>query len=634
VEKIFNINLNIMSLVVLSNNDADGKSSRQKQSVYKPWSFKNTLSSTYEIPANAQVALQSCKVNIDGRVQFSPANSKFFYYFGEKLDLDGVTDPQFDDTTSYPVEVDLSLFTDSKEVQEVSVSDFANVIQGALRQSSFHPNVKDQIVVDPLRNASSRDFLGYKFSFSQNNATTGTIPGNNKMDQFYRSDGVYEAHDDGTTPIFSYTGGIFRRLTDSPWVVASGLGTERPLSLNGGTFTVNISSTNASANASSEDGLEWHVGLSRAVNFTDSAGYYYPTYSEYAYPLADVQQDMFADFGVARSQGNELIAYHMVYDADSDAIVKKEVKYWLNASSDLTTGSRVNFSGTNYTQVKFTAEGERMKAEIYDNASSAWRVITQYSAGQPKDSMFKPINQACWCLHPVLSVGMDSTDTVGDNATLEISQFSGLTISGYDVTKRYKGGWYETREIIGDANRYCKELESRFWNNTADADNYTFIGLNASGSVGYSHVMVLQPSDIYKRTDGANGNDLLGFNRSIVDTPNTGSTATTLQTFNSTAVPPQSSPMSLFVRLNNFGQNCVNGRVGNHSKILAHLTNLETKTGRQTYEPSTLIYLDLHNPAPLRITEFDISFNYVNEQYATILSGQSICCLHFKAKDQ
>jgi hypothetical protein len=623
-----------MSLVVLSNNDADGKSSRQKQSVYKPWSFKNTLSSTYEIPANAQVALQSCKVNIDGRVIFSPSNSKFYYYFGEKLNLNGVNIPQFNDTTSYPVEVDLSLFTEGNEVQEVSVSDFANVLQGAIRQSSFHPNLKDQVTVEPLRNASSLDFLGYKFSFSQNTATTGAIPGNNKMEQFYRGDGVYEAHDDGTDPIFSYTGGIFKRLTDSPFTVASGIGTERPLSLNGGTFTVNISSTNASANASSQSGLEWHVGLSRAVNFEDSFGYYYPSYADYSEPLADVNQDMFCDFGVGRTVSNELIAYHMVYDADEDAIVKREVQYWNNASSTfIGETDRFNLSGTNYTQVRFTAEGERMKAEIYDFTSKSWQVITQYNFEEDVNSMFKPINQACWCLHPVLAIGMDPTETIGENATLEIAQFSGLTITGYDVKERYKSGWYETREQIGDANRYCKELESRYWNDATDASDHAFVGLNASGSVAYDHVMVLQPSEIYLRTEGANGNNLLGFDRSIVDKPSTGSSATTLQVFESTTVPPLSSPLSLFVRLNNFGQNCVNGRAGNHSKILAHLTTLETQTGRQTYEPSTLIYLDLHNPAPLRISEFDISFNYINEQYATILSGQSIVCLHFKAKD-
>jgi len=88
----------------------------------------------------------------------------------------------------------------------------------------------------------------------------------------------------------------------------------------------------------------------------------------------------------------------------------------------------------------------------------------------------------------------------------------------------------------------------------------------------------------------------------------------------------------MFVRLNNFGQNTTNARIGNRSKIIAHLTDLETKTGRQTYEPSNLVWLDLDNPAPLTVNEFDISFCYVNEQYSTILVGQSIVALYFRAK--
>ena len=90
--------------------------------------------------------------------------------------------------------------------------------------------------------------------------------------------------------------------------------------------------------------------------------------------------------------------------------------------------------------------------------------------------------------------------------------------------------------------------------------------------------------------------------------------------------------MSLFVKLNNLGQNVVNAYQGNNSKILSHLVDLETLTGRQTYEPNNLVWLDLDNPADMNITEFDISFTYVNEQFARILTGQSIVCLYFRDK--
>ena len=68
-----------MSLVICSNQEKDGTALRQKNSVYNAWSFRNPLSSTMTIKKNSQVALQSCKVNVDGRVVFSNNTDKFYH---------------------------------------------------------------------------------------------------------------------------------------------------------------------------------------------------------------------------------------------------------------------------------------------------------------------------------------------------------------------------------------------------------------------------------------------------------------------------------------------------------------------------------------------------------------------------
>ena len=90
----------------------------------------------------------------------------------------------------------------------------------------------------------------------------------------------------------------------------------------------------------------------------------------------------------------------------------------------------------------------------------------------------------------------------------------------------------------------------------------------------------------------------------------------------------------MFVRLNNFGQSVVNAHQGNNSKIIAHLPRFDNtqSTGRLYFEPNQMVFIDLNNPAPMQINEFDISFSYINEQYATILSGQSIVALYFRKK--
>ena len=608
-----------MSLVICSNQDADGKGNRQQSSVYTPWSFRNTLSSTYKIPANAQVALQSCKVNIDGRVVISDANSKFYQYFGKKLNLDGEAEPQSNQTTSYPVFTDF-LKDEQEGVLEVSVDDFANVIQKAIRETTFHPNVKEKPTCEVLRNASSLDFLGYKITYDQTTDKVAGVPANGAFEQWFRSDGVYS--DQSGSGIFSYTGGVFQRESTESTVTCAGIAPALPMHNLTGEFTVNISGTSGRANAS---GVEWHVGLSRFINNTDESGYYYPSYGNYfEAPVGNFNQEIYVDFGIARDLDDNLVLYQNGYSGTYGGLVYQEVDYWTNANSYFT--SQENLSGKNYTNVKFEVEGENVKAKIYDNASSAWRTITEYASGQPKNSYFKPVHQACWCLHPVLAVGIQDTATA---CTLEITDFNDVDLVDYNPKVAYKGGWFETMELLGTDN-LCRNLEARSILRQ-DGVPYIQVEVNASDGILYDQVLILQQSDIYKFTPGANAGPILGFNGAIIDTPNTIVNLNKVS-YQSNFAPSLVSSLSMFVRLNNFGQNSTNARVGNRSKILAHLTDLENKSGRNTYEPGNLIFLDLDNPSEMNVNEFDISFCYVNEQYARILTGQSIVCLYFRKK--
>ena len=610
-----------MSLVICSNQDADGQSQRQSSSVYKPWAFRNTLSSTYKIPANAQVALQSCKVNIDGRIVISEANSKFYQFFGEKLNLDGITEPQMEDTTSYPIFT--SMLPDNESgILELSISDFANTLQKAIRQTTFHPNVKDKPTVEVLRNASSLDFLGYKFTYDQTTDKVAGIPANGAFEQWFRNDAPYD--DESGAGIFSYSGGVFTRETDNAEEVCAAICPALPMHNLTGEFIVNISGTSGRANAS---GVEWHVGLSRYINNTDFYGYYYPSYFSYESPSGNFNEELFADFAIARNQSNELILYQYSWSDTYGGLVYEEIQYWDNGSSYF-SGGAVDLDGVDYTDVKFEVEGENVKAKIYDNASSAWRTITEYASGQPKNSYFKPVHQACWCLHPVLAI---SQKTGATDCTLEITDFNDVDVVDYDPKVKFKGGWFETMELEGTDN-LCRNLESRAILQTDDTTaTYEQVEVNASDGIIYDNVFILQESEVYEISSGANARLLLGFNRGIVDTPSD-TINLNQKVFESDTIPSLTNSLSMFVRLNNFGQNCTNARVGNKSKILAHLTDLETTSGRQTYEPKNLIYLDLDNPAELNVNEFDISFCYANEQFAQTLTGQSIVCLYFREK--
>jgi len=615
-----------MSLVICSNNFKDGTIARQRNSIENAFSFRNGLSSTYTIPPNSQVALQSAKLNIDGKVVYSRNNNPFYQYFGKILDLDGETSPQIEETTSHPLLVQLA---DSTEIKEQSPTDFANTLQDRLNETIYHPNVKNQITVETLKNASSLDFRGYKITYDQVNAETNNIP-TQAFKQWFRKDGVYA---EPTSDFFSYAGGVFQRNgSSSEYDVCAGINTQYPLNLGGGAMEVNISHGNADVNASGTQ-VEFAVGLSRFVNNVNKDGYITPTYFDGSAneELGYLNQLPLIDFGVGFNYDGDLVCFHTTWidrGGGEGALRIEEVEYWNNASSTYSgAGGRINSTTGQYTKIKFEAEGERMKAQIYNASTTAWETITSYLADQSKDSMFTPINQAQWCLHPVFTIGYSDENTAGK---LEFHLYHGIDVVGYDPTKEYKGGWFETMELFGK-DEWCEDVEKRLFNQTNDATAYAQLNTNASGGVDFDHVLILKESDIYTPSDRANARDLLGFNRDIVDTP-TYTPVGSQAIFESEKTPSLINNMSLFVRLNNLGQSVLNAYTGFRSKIISHLVNLETAVGIVSYEPSNLIWLDLNNPAEMNITDFDISVNYINEQYATIVSGDSIICLYFREK--
>ncbi len=611
-----------MSLVICSNQEKDGASLRQRGSVYNAWSFRNPLSSTMTIPANSQVALQSCKVNVDGRLVFSGNNSRFYHYFGEKLDLDGETYPQSHEVTSYPVVSNLLSEDESGEVIESSLDDFANRIRDRVRETTFHPNAKNQFDCQVLRNASSLDFRGFQYQFKQlnNDDNVNQIPSDSGFEKFYRED-----KDDN----FTYASGVFTRSHQVLECV--GISKEQPFSLTNGSFIVNISGTGG-ANAS---GVEWHVGLTRAINQVHN-GYFIPPYNDYTNDAdLEVEQDFYADFAVARNRNGELVVYDYRNDPDirdGRQIVKNEITYFNNTNSSFQKDdTRYDLSDDNasvYTKVGFFSEGEDLRVSLYNSKSDNWDLITEYDATEKATRYFKPVNQACWCLHPVLAVG---TKSGAQTCKLTIEEFSGLDIEYYNATEYLKGGWYESMEAVGKVAK-CQELETRFWNRLGD-NLYDFHKTNASSGVDYSPVMILQESEVYTPSFGANAMMPFGFNESVVQVPSSGADTNTV-IFESTAVPSLTSSMAMFVRLNNFTQNVTNAYSKNKSKILAHLPRFDNNesTGRLYFEPNNLIFIDLDNPNDIQVNEFDIDFCYINEQYATSLTGQSIVGLYFRRK--
>lgn len=626
-----------MSLVVLSNQTQDAEETRNRNSISKPWAFKNTLTSTYTIPEDAQVALTSCKVNIPERVIVGGNGNKFYQYIGVKRDLGGLDD-QFNYSTSWPAQVRLTADdTDTSTIEDLSPADFAARLQSRLRATTYHPNFKGKTSVVRSLEETTNKFKGYSISYDQSNsaANASHIP-TTSFKQWYSDEAPYT-----DTAQFTYNNvnKSFARIDTSgseTHTICAGINPEFPLSMTSGEFVVNVSGT-AGGNAN-KNGVEWHVGLSRYIHQPNLENREYkPSYDatelfDYDDDNLNIRQNIYADFAVCRNVFGQLVVYQYVVDSQF-RFRRQEVKYWLNASSVFAGAGRFSLVDEPYERVKFEVEGEVVACYLWDQVGAVYDLITKYRVGARDDSYFKPVNQCCWCLHPVLAIGRKAGF---ETSTLEFREFTGMDITGYDPTKKNGGGWYENNLIINRDNDSFM-LDTRPVNGSgggsAAGASYVQKESNASGGVDYNPVLILGQNNIYNRdasTAGANGMDLLGYDKSVVETPTT--SVGSLNTFTSTVTPNLAPQYSMFCRLNNFGQDVTNGLVGNKSKIIAHLTTFEDATGKLTYEPSNLTYLDLNNSAPINISEFDISFCYVNEQFAEVLTGQSIVTILIRKK--
>jgi len=612
-----------MSLVITSNQDTDVRNATD-QSIYSAYSYRNELPSTYKIPRDSQVCLQSAKVNVDGRAQLSAKNTIYYEWFGVELDqsdLDAI-----DLTTSYPIKQE---FGEKGKILELTPEEVAVQVQN--KHIEFHPNRKGFFECNASEDADG-NFVGYDFVSKQNISDGYTTTGRpTEFTKFYS---------DSTESRFSYSSFTFSRNASlgEAEVPCVGIGLQKPLSLANGSFTVDFSNANAS-------GAPWGVGLSRYTPNHERTGYF-PEYFDVSFDVDESNSMVlttddklyFEDIGVHRNSDGELVIRQAVPLATGE-MGYREVKYYNNTSSDLADPDTRYDLTTNtggYEWIRFVCAGE--KISIYIGHSGATDLVTEFTAGQDKETYPKPICQTMWCMHPVLSVS-DNGSTVISNS-LTIDQYSGLPISGYDPTAPEKGGWYENFAVLKDQAglAQCFEVDFRSINDIDDPTEYTPKELNASGAIDYKPAMIVSPNKVYAPTQLASTADIFGFGRNSVVNDGTTALADSLYslTFSSSVVPNlASTSQSIFIRLRNFGQQVLNARAKTKSTIIAQLPTADEDiagVGKLFYEPNRDVWLDLNNSEELVVSDFNIDLIYVNEQYAKVLEGQTIVVLYFRPK--
>ena len=174
---------------------------------------------------------------------------------------------------------------------------------------------------------------------------------------------------------------------------------------------------------------------------------------------------------------------------------------------------------------------------------------------------------------------------------LVVETFTGCeNISSHNILDD-NNSWYQSVESYYLNVGQAESLETRPWNDEGEDKELFNIqaGINASAAIELDLKLITQPSIQYTPTPQANVKNLLGFpvaimtGQYILDPTNTLRIA-------SSKIPELTSSKTMFVRLENFTQNCVNARMGNRSKIIAHLPRFDgqVETGRIFHQPTNV----------------------------------------------
>lgn len=618
-----------MSYLITSNIASDtGDAVSVKQGINKSYAYHNNLQNTHLIPANSEIAVESCKIVKDGTLSVSRSNNVFYFYYGEKL---SDTKP-IEDTLYHPIRAAIYKDGQVEETAQVNVDEFANMLDDTMRRSLYHPNLlpsslnTTSSVCSVKRNSSDLDFEGFQISITSSASTDNASFINTTWtpaDYYHRDLVIPNGSNVDNDKGFSF----------------NCIGTQYPLSLAGGSIEFDITGI------TDTDDLEFICGLSRCTRVKTRQGRNAPSLDSPLYfddnSGAGGGGDTFWDYMVSieeKAGKPSFVIYQSLYNPDTKETEMVEFDY--RQSRTHAKGVYVDVSASDVESIRFTGTGEQMKIEFYDGTLSKYETMVD---GKNASSVLnlKPINQNCWTMYPKMRI------PVGDNLGIEAQD--GVDIEGHIFGSEISTDpavptrdnqanidWWATMTNLNRQN-YCFDVDSRYMVSTtqyasATSRAYTQKGLTVSGDPDLNSVLIFEQSDLYKPSLFASAGRILGFrNRPIVDTP-TSASATTVN-FVSDSPPKYVSAGSLFIRLKNLTFNSQNFAKGSQSKILYHLPrfdNTGSEVGGLFFQPPERMYLKLNNPNPIYLNDIDVEFVYSDERLCTSLVGKTIVCFHIR----
>lgn len=603
-----------MSLIVTAN-----KVNEQTKNLdwHKPYSYHNSLSNNFRIPKNSQVAVVSVKFNLDGMIEVTQGNNKFFTWFGEDLSAA----KKIDTTVSQIIEVNLTNGV-------YGLDEYVEELRDVLQRTVAFPDC--EVLVTKKLNAVTNAFEGFNITYVRPEKSGSRISSNWYNPVFGDVSGGGQFVWDNTAK--SLTCSIDNDFANSEYCYATG--TDFPISQVDGEMVIDLSGLGVTD--------AWCVGLSRSQSeciANSNKGNPFPKYyTETSGPIATDVLEGFWDSCISfdTNVGSFLrvlcpraveAGYLQMTEVDySTQVAPFDVKY------DWVTNTEV------FTHAKWEMDGENVKISLGTSSAGPWTsMVDRDSYGATKADMLKyipPLNQAQWWQYPLFYMSKI-------NQVVVIDEFNGVdtTKSMYkDYTYEYNQYcWYEQMECLKSARKEvnnAEQVEMRPWNQTTAglAEVKTYVQTSRPDTatiVAYKPQLILEEDLYYQDSKGADSKAMLGFD----DSPPDSTTTDRNVAFSSTTIPDLKTYDSLYVRLNNFpivSQNAAKGFQSNIIYGVPRFDNSGQDTGGLYFTAPERLYVNLNNAADMYINQIDLDVIKSDETLATALTGRTEIVLHIK----
>jgi len=651
-------------------------SKAQGVTIENPASYNNHFSNPIRIKKNSEVALLSAKIN---RIDAFDVQDNNGYYLYTGDELGSSQDVSLRDRVNMPVPYTLTRSQEARTVPE-SIEVLDNVGRQTMTPSDllkaldlnqraiFHPEFRTkgsvEFEIDTSVASKNRTFNGFKFKFDQFNNGSGTTDTSASFlpahpdSELYTTDANASTYSSTTNTSGSNFPVITRLSEDDADYECVAIAPDFPLALSEGSATFHIG-----VNAS--DG-GFQVGLTRPKELFNQAPNTYkrnrsvqslgqePSYFKNA-------GNFFFDYVVYVEEAtNEIRVYQSA--VKSNEFTQCEIEYWNStaANTDFSGATFTTWNNASYTDIKFTAIGERMLIEIYDKTAvtGGWKKLADSSDPSKWPHTTKRIGQSFNYLYPIVDISVQ-------NASIGLVQYNGRkTFEGtsnianfvlaYGASNFY--GACCAGKLLGDYGVEAIEtLDFRRVYKTSHtvSSNASLTGLNASGGVAYSNVFILEHSPMnrasrymdrsenpFAKVFGANCNEYLGFaplteiprSRNGNDTDATGSSHYHMT---SISVPTPYSRHNTFIRINDLPITTFNGAQSGISKIIGTIPrydNTNQEVGSLNFDITNPVYLDLNNTEDILLNQLKIDFVNIDEKIVTDLTGTTVVTLHIREK--